>query len=170
MPYLEGLDEFGNTALQPGGALSSDPISQLPQAAKYRLSELGLRYSFWQSVTMVNMSDVASGSGDLEYYTATFVGKWALTAQTNSGTASWLSTEANVQLGRLKRRFRVKNAIFYGLIKHNTATTRTSTFTAPLLTFLLTVRANDLSRYPRLKGKWRGGSLAFRLMSFAPGP
>ncbi len=99
MPYLEGLDEFGDTALQPGGAFNSDPISQLPQAAKYRLSELGLRYTFWQSFTVVNMSDVVSGSTDLEYYTATFVGKWALMAQTNSGTASWLSTEANVQLG-----------------------------------------------------------------------
>jgi porin len=99
MPYLQGLDEFGNTALQPGAAFSSDPMSQLPQAAKYRLSEIGLRYSFWQSITMVNMSDVASGASDLEYYTATFVGKWALTAHTNTGTASWLSTEANVQLG-----------------------------------------------------------------------
>ena len=99
MPYLQGLDEFGNSALQPGAALSSDPISQLPQAAKYRLSELGLRYSFWQSVTMVNMSDAASGISDLQYYTATFVGKWALIERANSGTASWLSTEANVQLG-----------------------------------------------------------------------
>ena len=33
------------------------------------------------------------------YYTATFVGKWAVTEVTNAGRAGWLSTEANLQLG-----------------------------------------------------------------------
>ena len=48
---------------------------------------------------MVSMTDVASGSSALQYYTATFVGKWAVTEVTNAGRAGWLSTEANVQLG-----------------------------------------------------------------------
>jgi carbohydrate-selective porin OprB len=48
---------------------------------------------------MVSMTDVAAGSSALQYYTAAFVGKWAITEVTNAGRAGWLSTEANVQLG-----------------------------------------------------------------------
>jgi len=44
-----------------------------------------------------------------------------------------------VGIGRLKHRFWDKNTDFHWLHKHNTSTTRTSTFTAPLLTFLLTL-------------------------------
>ena len=102
MPYLAGLDDFGNTALQEGALSPREPQSMLAQKAKYALSEVGLRYGFWQSLTMVSMSDVASGSSALQYYTATFVGKWAVTEVTNAGRAGWLSTEANLQLGLSK--------------------------------------------------------------------
>jgi hypothetical protein len=47
--------------------------------------------------------------------------------------------EAMAGTGRLKRRIHIKNALFFRLIKHNTGATQTSTFAAPLLTFLLTV-------------------------------
>jgi hypothetical protein len=57
-----------------------------------------------------------------------------------------------VGIGRLKRRKPIKNAMFFPLIKHYTGTTRTYTFTTPLLTFLLTVRGNDFSRYAWLNG------------------
>jgi porin len=99
MPYLGSLDDFGNTAIQEGALIPIEPHSMLVQDAKYALSELGLRYSFDQSFTMVSMTDVASGSSALQYYTATFVGKWAVTEVTNAGRAGWLSTEANLQLG-----------------------------------------------------------------------
>lgn len=99
MPYLGGLDDFGNTAVQEGALIPIEPQSLLAQKAKYALSDLGLRYGLWQSFTMVSMSDVASGSSALQYYTATFVGKWAVTEVTNAGRAGWLSTEANLQLG-----------------------------------------------------------------------
>jgi porin len=48
---------------------------------------------------MASMTDVQSGSGALQYYTATFFGKWAITELTNAGRAGWISTEVNVQLG-----------------------------------------------------------------------
>jgi porin len=99
MPYLASLDEQGNTALQPGGLISFDPLSQYPQAAKYWLSEYGLRYSFDQSLSMLSMTDVNSGSGALQYYTADFSGKWAITEAPNEGRATWLSLQADVQLG-----------------------------------------------------------------------
>jgi len=62
MPYLANLDEFGNTAIQHGAVFPDDPFSTYPQSAKYWLSTLGLRYSFYQSVTMVSLSDTASGA------------------------------------------------------------------------------------------------------------
>ncbi|HUL51007.1 MAG TPA: carbohydrate porin, partial [Candidatus Nitrosotalea sp.] len=99
MPYPANLDEYGNTAIQPGSVFSTDPLSQAVQAGKYALSEAGLRYSLYQSLTMVSMSDVASGSSALQYYTATFFGKWAITEVGEPARAGWLSTEVNVQLG-----------------------------------------------------------------------
>jgi len=99
MPYLANLDEYGNTAIQPGPVFAVEPVSQLAQSAKYAASELGLRYTLYQSLTAVSMSDFASGSRALQYYTATFLGKWAVTEVPEDGRAGWLSTEANVQLG-----------------------------------------------------------------------
>jgi porin len=98
-PYLGGLDDFGNTAVQPGALIPIEPQSLLAQQAKYAVSDVGLRYGLWQSLTMVSMSDVASGSSTLQYYTATFVGKWAITETGDPSRAGWLSTEANLQFG-----------------------------------------------------------------------
>jgi len=98
-PYLGGLDEFGNTATQPGGFFTTGPFSAAAQAGKFWLSGLGLRETFYQSVTTVRMSDPASGSSTLQYYAADFLGKWAVFESPNGGPAGWLSTEANAQLG-----------------------------------------------------------------------
>ena len=99
MPYLANMDEFGNTAIQPGAVFSDDPLSRYPQSAKYRLSSQGLRYSFDQSITMVSLTGTASGASALQYYTASFNGKWAVAEAAQSGSAGWISTEVNVQEG-----------------------------------------------------------------------
>ena len=98
-PYLANLDEEGNTAIQPGAVFPGDPLSQYPQAMKYSLSEIGFRYTFYQSISTVSMSDAASGSGALQYYTATFLGKWAIFEEPKGATAGWLSTEVDMQFG-----------------------------------------------------------------------
>ena len=98
-PYLGNLDEFGNTAVQPGAFFPTDPLSQTAQAGKYWLSGLGLCESFYQSLTTVQMSDTASGSSALQYYAVDFLGKWAVFEVPHGGPAGWLSTEVNVQLG-----------------------------------------------------------------------
>jgi porin len=98
-PYLAGSDEQGNTDFQPGALLPNDPLSHYPQALKYWLSDLGLRYSFHQSLSLLSMTDVASGSGALEYYTAGLAGKWAIAEAPSDGRASWLSFQADIQLG-----------------------------------------------------------------------
>jgi porin len=99
MPYLANLDEYGNTAIQPGAVFPVDPLSKIPQAGKYAASDVGLRYAFYQSLTMVSMTEVNAGASALQYYTATFAGKWAVTEMPDASRASWISTEANVQLG-----------------------------------------------------------------------
>ena len=98
-PYLGNLDEFGNTAVQPGGLFARGPFSEVAQAGKYWLSGLGLRESFYQSLTMVSMSDTVSGSSTLQYYAADFLGKWAVFEVPHSGPAGWISAEVEVQLG-----------------------------------------------------------------------
>lgn len=99
MPYLANLDEFGNTAIQSGAVFPDDPLSAYPQSAKYWLSNQGLRYNFYQSVTMVSLTDTAAGSSALQYYNATLNSKWAVAEATHAGTAGWLSTGVNVQEG-----------------------------------------------------------------------
>lgn len=99
MPYLANLDEEGNTAIQPGPLFATDPVSQYVQAAKYGLSDLGFRYTFYQSIATVSMSDAASGSSALQYYTAKFLGKWAVFEEPGGATAGWLSTEADFESG-----------------------------------------------------------------------
>jgi hypothetical protein len=99
MPYLANLDEYGNTAIQPGAVFSGDPLSRYPQSAKYWLSSQGLRYNFYQSVTLVSLTDTASGASALQYYTATFNSKWAVAEATQGGVAGWLSAEVNIQQG-----------------------------------------------------------------------
>lgn len=98
-PYLGSLDDFGNTIVQPGSFFSTDPFSRWAQAGVYWISGLGLRESFYQSVTTVGMSDTVSGSSTFQYYTATFLGKWTVFEAPKGGPAGWLSTEVDVQLG-----------------------------------------------------------------------
>ena len=99
MPYLANLDEYGNTASQSGAVFPNDPFTRYPESAKQWLSNQGLRYNFYQSLTMVSLTDTASGASALQYYTATFNGKWAVAEATQGATAGWISTEMNVQEG-----------------------------------------------------------------------
>ncbi len=99
MPYLANLDEQGNIAIQSGAVFPNDPLSTSMQNAKYALSDAGFRYTFYQSLAMASMSGAASGSSTLEYYTATFLGKWALVEDPHGAAASWLSTEVDMEFG-----------------------------------------------------------------------
>lgn len=98
-PYLGGLDDFGNTALAPGALIAHDPLSALAQSVKYDLSSVGLRYTWYQGFTLLSMSDTVQGERTLEYYTGSFTGKWAVYDAPASGTAGWVSTEIDLQLG-----------------------------------------------------------------------
>jgi porin len=99
MPYLAGLDEQGNTDFQPGALFPADPLSRYPQDMKYWFSDLGVRYTLHQGLTLLSMTDAANGAAALEYYTAALSGKWALAEIPGEGRATWLSYQANVQLG-----------------------------------------------------------------------
>ena len=98
-PYLEGQDDFGNTALKPGALIPWTPIDAAAQQMKYWSSEAGLRYSLKQTITYVNMTDVMQGDNTLGYYTLSFQGKWSIYDDPPSGTSGWLSTQVKVKTG-----------------------------------------------------------------------
>ena len=99
MPYLASNDEFGNTAIRPGALILNTPLDTIVQGAKYRLSEIGLRYSLQQTATFVTMSDVMQGDNTLGFYSAKLAAKWAVFDARDSGAAGWLSMQINAQTG-----------------------------------------------------------------------
>jgi len=99
MPYLAGIDEYGNTALRPGGLISFVPLDALVQGAKYRLSEVGLRYSLQQSFTGIGMNEVMKGSSTLGFYTFDLKAGWAVLEAPSAGSAGWITTQVEAKTG-----------------------------------------------------------------------
>jgi porin len=98
-PYLMGLDEFGNTAIQPGPLLSVSGFDILVQRAKYWLSDYGLRYSLQQTLTGASMTGVRQGDSNLGFYDLDFHGDWAVYNWSSAGMAGWLSAELEAKSG-----------------------------------------------------------------------
>jgi porin len=99
MPYLASQDEFGNTAAHHGALISVMPVEPLVQGAKYKLSDVGLRYDLKQTFTWANLTDVMKGDNNLGFYTFDFQGKWAVYDSHASGTAGWISTQIEAKSG-----------------------------------------------------------------------
>jgi len=92
-PYLMGLDEFGNTAIQPGSLVQVSGFDTPVQRAKYWLSDYGLRYSLQQTLTCASMTGIQQGDSNLGFYDLDFHGDWAVYNWRSAGSAGWLSTE-----------------------------------------------------------------------------
>ena len=101
--YLAGLDELGNTAIQPGPLLDVAPAEGLVQGAKYWLGARGLRYSISQDFTYTGVPDTPSGSPNMGYYTVKIFAKWAVYESPASGSAGWLSAEVIGEGGARRR-------------------------------------------------------------------
>jgi porin len=99
MPYLAGQDQLGNTAFKPGPLFPATALDVAVQQAKYRASEIGLRYSLQQTFTWVSMSDVMQGERTLGYYTLSLQAKWAVYDAPGEGNAGWLSTKIAAKSG-----------------------------------------------------------------------
>lgn len=99
MPYLASQDDYGNTAIRPGPLFFFDPLEGPAQAAKYRLSDYGFRYSLQQTATFVSMTSVMKGDNNLEYYTFDFKSKWAIFNAPAAGTAGWISSQVEAKSG-----------------------------------------------------------------------
>jgi len=98
-PYLIVLDEFGNTAIQPGSLLPVSGFGALVQRPKYWLSDYGLRYSLQQTFTYASMTGVQQGDSSLGFYDLDFHGVWAVYSQRSLGMAGWLSAELEAKSG-----------------------------------------------------------------------
>ncbi len=97
--YLGGLDELGNTAIQPGPLFDIAPAESLVQGAKYWLGARGLRYSLSHDFTYTGVPDTPSGSSSMGYYSLKLLAKWAVYESPASGTAGWLSAEVSAKEG-----------------------------------------------------------------------
>jgi len=91
------VDEYGNTAVQPGALIPYNPLDGLAQDPKYWLSEYGLRYSLDQTLTYVHMTDVVKGDNNLSYYTLDFKAKWAVFDAPGAAAAGWITTQIEVK-------------------------------------------------------------------------
>ncbi len=98
-PYLAGLDELGNTAIQPGAAVDVAPLEPLVQGVKYWLGSRGLRYSMSHALTYTGVPDTPSGSSSMGYYSLKLYAKWAVYESPAAGTAGWLSAEVSAKEG-----------------------------------------------------------------------
>src|SRR5262245_32092761 len=99
VPYLAAQDEYGNTAIRPGPLIPETPIDAFVQQGKYRLSDVGLRYSLQQTFTFVSMSDVMQGENVLGFYTFDLAGKCAICSTADSSTAGWISYQIEAKTG-----------------------------------------------------------------------
>jgi porin len=99
MSYLASQDEFGNTAIAPGALVSFFPLEPIVQEGKYRLSEIGLRYTLDQVLTGSGISDPMSGASGFAYYDLKSQSKWTVFDDPAAGTAGWISAQINAKAG-----------------------------------------------------------------------
>ena len=105
-PYLSSLDEYGNTAVQPGALIADDPVSAAAQRLKYALSNRGFYYLLAQGFGYVSLTHVPRSEQTLGYYSFDFFFKQLVLHELSSGTATWLSGElyGDAGLGAAARR------------------------------------------------------------------
>lgn len=99
MPYLAGVDEFGNSAIRPGALFFLTPLENPVQRAKYRLSDYGFRYSLDQTFTYVSLTGLKKGHSDLDYYTLDFKSKWNVYDAPAAGSSGWISAQIEAKNG-----------------------------------------------------------------------
>jgi porin len=101
MPYLASANLYGNTCLQEGALIASDPLSEGAQAVKTALSEIGFNYGLWQSYDFVGVTGARDGEqSSFNYYSLDFYGTLAVFATDEmGGTAGWLTMGASVGQG-----------------------------------------------------------------------
>ena len=105
-PYLSGLDEYSNTAVQPGAVITNDPISRGVQRLKYTLADHGFYYALAQAFEYVTLTHVPPPAQDLGYYSYDFFFKQSVFHLLDDGTAGWVSGElyGGAALGAASRR------------------------------------------------------------------
>lgn len=105
-PYLSGLDEYGNTAVQPGAVFANDPVSHGVQRLKYTLADYGFHYYLAQALEYMTLTHVPPSAHDLGYYSYNFFFKQSVFHELHSGTAGWVSGElyGGAALGAASRR------------------------------------------------------------------
>ncbi len=104
-PYLSNLDEYGNTASQPGAICAADPLSRAVQRIKYTLGDYGFHYVLVQAIEYATLTHVPEVD-DLGYYSYDFFFKQSVFHVLDTATAGWVSGElyGGAALGAASRR------------------------------------------------------------------
>lgn len=87
MPYLDGIYNFGNNAIQPGALISEDIISTGAQYAKTKLSRIGISYFSQTVIGYTGFSGAAAISGKRSYASdhSFIVGNWTFIRERSTG-------------------------------------------------------------------------------------
>lgn len=109
---LATIDQFGNTAIQPGAILKKGPITDLNQKIKYYLSNYGFDYSLHMAHVLASMDNRVAGTPSFQQYaTSVLEFRWNLLKTGCDGT--WLNFEMDSSYGlgeRSKRQASLQNA------------------------------------------------------------
>lgn len=93
-PVLSDINLHGDSALQPGALIPSDPLSSLAQEVKSRLASIGLTYQIDQAFVLSAMGDRVQGDAVLSAYTANLWSNWVIFRSDElGGTTGWITSE-----------------------------------------------------------------------------
>lgn len=96
---LAPIDQFGNTAIQPGAILKNGPITDLNQKLKYYLSNGGFDYSLHMAHVLGSVDNRVGGTPYFQQYaTSVFETRWNL-LNSPCGTGTWLNMELDSSYG-----------------------------------------------------------------------
>lgn len=110
---LAPIDQFGNTAIQPGAIMKRGPITDLNQKIKYYLSNYGFDYSLHMAHVIASMDNRVAGTPSFQQYgTSVLEFRWNL-LNTPCETGTWLNFEMDSSYGlgeKSKRQASLQNA------------------------------------------------------------
>ena len=96
MPYLDSLFVPGNTCVEPGGLLSSCPVSRGAQKVKNTLSQMGLQYDLTMSYNYAAVHPRPRGQqGEFSSFNSSLTGTWFLAKDCDNSQGVFLTFEAD---------------------------------------------------------------------------
>lgn len=111
---IGSIDQFGNTALQPGALIRRDPVSEGVQQFKSLVSNGGMDYSLHWAYAMAALDNALPGTPSLQQYaTSVFELRWNILSSPDR-TGTWINMEMDSSYGlgtQSKRQMGIANGL-----------------------------------------------------------